>query len=229
MECLGACVNAPMVMIFKDSYEDLTPIHLEHIIDRFEAGKGRDVAPGPQIDRIYSAPVGGPVALTEEITPVRFVANPPAEEPAVSVPPSNAAKPVTTADETNAALKTPATDKKAAAANVEVSGENADKAGAPVVATLDSPDRPAGGERPEKPDDLKMISGVGPKIEGILHELGIYTFAQVASWKKNERDWVDSYLKFKGRIDRDDWVKQAEALARGGEAEYIKVFGKKPR
>ncbi|SMD06060.1 NADH-quinone oxidoreductase subunit E [Rhizobium sp. RU36D] len=230
VECQGACVNAPMVMIFKDSYEDLTPIHLEHIIDRFDAGKGRDVTPGPQIDRIYSAPVGGPVALTSEIKPVRFVANPPAAaEPAVDVPPANAAKPVTAAEETNPALKTPATDKKAAAENVEVSGENADKAGAPVAATLDSPDRPAGIDRPATPDDLKMISGVGPKIEGTLHELGIYTFAQVASWKKNERDWVDSYLKFKGRIDRDDWVKQAEVLARGGEAEYIKVFGKKPR
>jgi NADH-quinone oxidoreductase subunit E len=40
---------------------------------------------------------------------------------------------------------------------------------------------------------------------------------------------VDGYLKFKGRIERDDWVKQAKALAKGGEAEYIKVFGKKPR
>ncbi len=36
-------------------------------------------------------------------------------------------------------------------------------------------------------------------------------------------------LNFKGRIERDDWAKQAKALAKGGEAEYIKVFGKKPR
>ena len=78
-------------------------------------------------------------------------------------------------------------------------------------------------------DDLELISGVGPKIAGILHELGIYTFAQVAGWKKAEREWVDGYLNFKGRIERDDWVKQAKALAKGGEAEYIKVFGKKPR
>jgi NADH-quinone oxidoreductase subunit E len=89
--------------------------------------------------------------------------------------------------------------------------------------------RPAGIEKPATPDDLKLISGVGPKIEGTLHELGIFTFAQVAGWKKAEREWVDGYLNFKGRIDRDDWVKQAKALAKGGEAEYIKVFGKKPR
>src|SRR3546814_12886644 len=82
-------------------------------------------------------------------------------------------------------------------------------------------------DKPAAPDDLKLISGVGPKIEGILHELGIYTFGQVAGWKAAEREWVDGYLNFRGRIERDDWLRQAEALARGGEAEYIKVFGKK--
>ncbi|TIT95027.1 MAG: NADH-quinone oxidoreductase subunit E, partial [Mesorhizobium sp.] len=94
--------------------------------------------------------------------------------------------------------------------------------------SLDDKNRPAGIERPVAVDDLKLISGVGPKIEGTLHSLGIYTFAQVASWKKAERDWVDAYLSFHGRIERDDWVKQAKALAKGGVAEYIRVFGKKP-
>ena len=83
--------------------------------------------------------------------------------------------------------------------------------------------------KPAKPDDLKLISGVGPKLEGVLNGLGIYKFEQISKWKKAEREWVDGYLKFKGRIDRDDWVKQAKALAKGGEEEYIRVFGKKPR
>ncbi len=78
-------------------------------------------------------------------------------------------------------------------------------------------------------DRLTMISGVGPKIEGILHKLGIFHFDQIASWKRTEVAWVDDQLKFKGRIDREDWIKQAKALAKGGEAEYIKIFGKKPR
>ena len=65
VECQGACVNAPMVMIFKDSYEDLTATQLEHIIDRFDAGKGSTVEPGPQIDRQLSAPAGGPTTLTD--------------------------------------------------------------------------------------------------------------------------------------------------------------------
>jgi NADH-quinone oxidoreductase subunit E len=94
--------------------------------------------------------------------------------------------------------------------------------------SLGDRNRPAAIEKPTVVDDLKLISGVGPKIEGTLHSLGIYTFAQVASWKKAERDWVDGYLNFKGRIDRDDWVKQAKALAKGGVAEYVRVFGKKP-
>jgi NADH-quinone oxidoreductase subunit E len=103
------------------------------------------------------------------------------------------------------------------------------RASAAAKPSLDDPSRPGGIERPETPDDLKLISGIGPKIEGILHSLGIFTFAQIAAWRKEERDWVDRYLNFKGRIDRDDWVNQAGALASGGVAEYIRVFGKDPR
>ena len=44
-----------------------------------------------------------------------------------------------------------------------------------------------------------------------------------------KREWVDGTLNFRGRIDRDDWVRQADALARGGVAEYVRVFGKEPR
>ena len=47
--------------------------------------------------------------------------------------------------------------------------------------------------------------------------------------KMMEMEWVDGYLRFRGRIERENWVGQAAALARGGEAEYIRVFGKKPR
>lgn len=116
VECQGACVNAPMVMIFKDSYEDLTPTQLEHIIDRFEAGRGGDIRPGPQVDRIYSAPVGGLTSLTTEIvppTPQIFQTPAPAAAEETSVPPANAGKPDASSAETNAALKTPADGKTA--------------------------------------------------------------------------------------------------------------------
>ncbi len=98
----------------------------------------------------------------------------------------------------------------------------------PAKPSLEDKNRPAGIARPTAVDDLKLISGIGPKNEKILHDLGIFTFAQVASWKKAERAWVDGYLNFHGRVEREDWVKQAKALAKGGVAEYIRVFGKKP-
>jgi NADH-quinone oxidoreductase subunit E len=61
VECLGACVNAPMALIWKDTYEDLTAESFEKLIDGFAAGK--PPKPGPQIDRQFSAPEGGPTTL----------------------------------------------------------------------------------------------------------------------------------------------------------------------
>lgn len=87
-----------------------------------------------------------------------------------------------------------------------------------AVARLEPEDfrRPLEIERPENPDDLKLISGVGPKLEQVLNGLGVWSFAQIADWKAEETAWVDDYLQFKGRIDRDDWISQARALAEGG-------------
>jgi NADH-quinone oxidoreductase subunit E len=61
VECLGACVNAPMVQIFKNTYEDLTPAIFEKLLDGF--AKGTPPKPGPQIERQLSAPIGGPTTL----------------------------------------------------------------------------------------------------------------------------------------------------------------------
>ena len=63
VECLGACVNAPMVQINFDFYEDLTPESFGKILDQFAAGKTPKA--GPQVDRQLSAPVGGPTTLTD--------------------------------------------------------------------------------------------------------------------------------------------------------------------
>jgi len=61
VECVGACVNAPMAQINYDYYEDLTPETFEKVLDQLAAG--RTPKPGPQIDRQLSAPVGGPTTL----------------------------------------------------------------------------------------------------------------------------------------------------------------------
>jgi len=63
VECLGACVNAPMVQVGADTYEDLTAESFARVLDDMAAG--RPVKPGPQIDRQLSAPVGGPTTLTD--------------------------------------------------------------------------------------------------------------------------------------------------------------------
>lgn len=76
VECLGACVNAPLVQIGADTYEDLTPETLEKLIDGFAVG--HPPKPGPQIKRDFSAPVGGPTTLTDEALYTRPENNGPA-------------------------------------------------------------------------------------------------------------------------------------------------------
>ncbi|MEP5153590.1 NADH-quinone oxidoreductase subunit E, partial [Planktotalea sp.] len=70
-------------------------------------------------------------------------------------------------------------------------------------------------------DDLKMIKGVGPKMEKLLNSLGFFHFDQVSKWSAEEVSWVDQNLEgFKGRVSRDNWVEQAKVLASGGETEF---------
>ncbi|MEM6709176.1 MAG: hypothetical protein AAF648_10365 [Pseudomonadota bacterium] len=83
----------------------------------------------------------------------------------------------------------------------------------PAPQLFDSPpqlfDSPERGE----PDDLKRISGVGPKLEQLLHRNGVYYFWQVASWSPADVQFIDDRLEvFRGRIARDEWVKQAQAF-----------------
>ncbi len=61
VECLGACVNAPMIQVFKDTYEDLTVESFNKVLDGFASGK--PPKPGPQNGRQLSAPLGGPTTL----------------------------------------------------------------------------------------------------------------------------------------------------------------------
>jgi predicted flap endonuclease-1-like 5' DNA nuclease len=65
-------------------------------------------------------------------------------------------------------------------------------------------------------DDLKLIKGVGPKLEILCHTLGFFHFDQIAGWTAAEIAWVDENLEgFKGRVTRDEWVEQARELAAG--------------
>ncbi len=74
--------------------------------------------------------------------------------------------------------------------------------------------KPPAMKKPAKPDDLKRIKGVGPVLEKKLNGFGVYTYAQIAVWKKSNVEWVDNFLNFSGRIDRDDWIPQCKAMAK---------------
>ena len=67
--------------------------------------------------------------------------------------------------------------------------------------------------RDGQPDDLKKISGVGPKLEGLLHTNGVFHFDQIAAWTSSEIAYMDDQLSFKGRIERDGWIDQAKQFA----------------
>jgi NADH-quinone oxidoreductase subunit E len=249
VECLGACVNAPMIMVFKDTYEDLTPERLAEIIDEFEAGK--DVKTGPQIKRVFSSPATGYTTLQDKKAiskaerqrlakefakesaakaAAAVVATPPA-----AAAPAPAPAPVKAAP---APAKKSAAKKAASAPAALMSTPKAKPAPAPKAAkptAAPKAAKPASEAAPEllkkprsgKSDDLKLIWGVGPKLEKMLNDKGVWHFDQVASWGKAELTWVDSRLEgFKGRASRDEWVKQAKKLAKGWRPD--KGVGDKP-
>lgn len=101
-----------------------------------------------------------------------------------------------------------------------------DRVAAPVAATPAAASAAASGAgtkpatlaaaRGGQPDDLRQLSGVGPKMEQTLHAMGIFHFDQIASWGPQELAWMDANLQgLKGRASRDGWVAQAKALAAG--------------
>ncbi|MAU67619.1 NADH-quinone oxidoreductase subunit NuoE [Hyphomonas sp.] len=210
VECLGACVNAPMVQINDDYYEDLTPETLSQILGKLK--NGVEVAPGPQIDRVNSAPEGGATTLTDPAlfdgskNAITTLPNLPSAEPAEA---EAAGKPEVDAP-TNTKREEPV------ASNTKTTlidtGKKVETGARPAALTID----------PASYDDLKRIKGIGPKNEDALNELGIYTFKQIAEWTPENVDWVEDFMSFPGRIEREDWITQAKTLAEGGETEFSK-------
>ncbi|WP_349367626.1 hypothetical protein [Salinarimonas sp.] len=110
----------------------------------------------------------------------------------------------------------PANDATTPTAGVAVASE------AKAVAADAAPEEKADavGSRPPalaaprgEPDDLKRINGIGPTNEKKLNALGVYHLDQIAAWDDAQVRWVGAYLAFPGRIEREDWVGQAKAMA----------------
>jgi NADH-quinone oxidoreductase subunit E len=215
VECLGACVNAPLVMIGSDTYEDLTVESFNAILDKFAEGKGHEVKPGSQTGRLNAAPDGGRIVLLETPTTERtYKPFPPPP------PPAAPAAPAPSAPAPAAAAPAPAAPSAPAPAAAAPASAAAPAAAAPKALFT----APAGAA-----DNLKLISGVGPVMERNLNAVGITTWAQLAKLTPDQIAAVEGELGFKGRVARDRWIEQAEALAAGGVEEYIKRFGKDPR
>lgn len=101
------------------------------------------------------------------------------------------------------------------AADAAIVGAGAKRKGAAPTTADAAPRKPEPMARPEAPDDLKLISGVGPKLEQVLNAMGIWTYRQVAALSDAQIAWLDGELGFAGRITRDGWVDQARRLDAG--------------
>lgn len=235
VECMGACANAPMAQIGKDYYEDLTAEKLRALIGRFS--KGEVPAPGPQNGRYAAEPITGLTSLKDfESGKKQWNAS---AQLAMDIGDT-----VKRIDGTEVPLTTPWLGKPAGAANAKASAtaaglpvmeatKAAAKAAAPKAKTAkpaaaSDSSAPAKAAKPKvlsaprkgKADDLKMIWGVGPKLEALCNRLGFFHFDQIAAWTEAELAWVDENLEgFKGRASREKWVAQAKVLAAGGTAE----------
>jgi NADH-quinone oxidoreductase subunit E len=238
VECLGACVNAPMVLIGDDTYEDLTPESFEKVLDAL--AKGETPKPGPQNGRQFSAPIGGDTTLTD--SPIS-VSHPPvstAAAPPVAAEPMPAAEPVKIQDAPAPTALSPAADatvdiavpakeaealtaaeELAEAEEAEISAKLAKlgKDATPEQKADAVGSRPQGltAPRADKGDNLQRIKGIGRVNEQKLNALGIFHFDQIAGWGRPEIRWVGTYLAFPGRIDRENWVSQATTLASGAD------------
>jgi len=111
--------------------------------------------------------------------------------------------------------KTAAAPKKKAAPKPKVKAVAKPKAKAKAKAAPKPKVLYTDGPTDGAPDDLKLIKGIGPKFEKDLNGKGIYYFRQIGAWKSKDVTMVEGVIdSFPGRIERDEWIKQAKGLAK---------------
>ena len=172
----------------------------------------------------------GQDVATDEAAPVQTARSEPVvkAEPVAKAAPAPKPKAVPKADPAPKADPVPASKAKATpkaepAARPAAKAAPAAKA-KPASAALTAIGVPAAvGD----PDNLRLIKGLGPKLNTTLADLGITRFDQIAAWSAADIAKVDEHLgNFKGRITRDNWVEQAGFLASGDTARFEAKFGK---
>ncbi len=184
VECLGACVNAPMAQINDDYYEDLTPENFEALLDGFR--RGHEMKPGPQIDRQFSAPVSGPTTL--KVT-----------EKQRNRPQEGAR-----------AAQESETQNKAQAVVEAVSPVKPPEPQLGDIGKVDEA-RALFEKADNEGDDLTKLAGINSESQHLLNEIGIYRYGQIGRWSDEDREWVETrFPRFKGKTA--DWMAAAKAL-----------------
>ena len=248
VECLGACANAPMAQIGKDYYEDLTAEKLRALLDDLAAG--RVPVPGPQNGRYSSEPLSGLTSLKDfesgrtqynasvqrAVDLGETVKRIDGTEVPLLTPWLGKAVPATPA--AAAELEpVPGLGLAADATGVTVQEAPAEAPGKPetdTTAPVGPSEVPVGTGPATQPallpaprdggeDDLKLIEGIGPKIEKLLNTLGVWHYDQIAGWSPEEAAWIDGQLgKFAGRVFRDRWMAQAKLILDVGREEFLR-------
>lgn len=152
-------------------------------------------------------------------------------EPAVQQPaPEPEAKPDTktaTASATTAAVVPPSKTAPAPAPSPRPAPRPRKKPAAEEKPASPPPGKPKIAAAVGDPDNLRLIKGVGPKLNSLLNKLGVTRFDQIAAWKEQDIAEMDQYLEtFSGRITRDSWIDQAKFLAKDDIAGFEKKYGK---
>jgi predicted flap endonuclease-1-like 5' DNA nuclease len=73
------------------------------------------------------------------------------------------------------------------------------------------------------PDDLTLIDSVSLLQQTTFYSLGVFHYDQIAAWTPENVAWVDHFLRLRGRIGEEEWIEQAEDLAREGPAAARRV------
>jgi NADH-quinone oxidoreductase subunit E len=179
-----------------------------------------EAAPAEGVKPVAASAVAGGAPAAAPVSPPAAAMNASAavaEKPEVAPTPVAASTPIAASPE----VATPAP----VTAPAPVMAPVAEVAAVPAAASDEGDEavKPKGLKAPRRgnADDLKLIEGIGPKLEERLNEWGIFHYDQIAAWGPAEVAYADNNVPlFKGRANRDKWVAQANLIV----SEVIDVF-----
>ncbi len=229
----GAVAPKEMAVVAAPKPRPASPLLVAKAVEKVEAPAVEAVAPAPEprpaptlvakaVEKLVTplAPAAKPVAAVAKAVeaaakPAEVIAKPAEKTLAATAaePVAKVAKPARAVKTVKAAPEIVPDLKEAVAEKAPAPIEPAVVAAQPAANLLPEDFRaPKSMDKPETPDDLKAIAGIGPKLEKVLNGLGVWTYGQIAALSREEIAWLDDYLSFKGRIDRDGWLAQAAKL-----------------